>query len=64
MIVLVTPTVYWTHLRLPRARPLLEFLSLVPFAMPAIVLSVGLLQEYSGTSGPLINFFPWVSCHS
>jgi putative spermidine/putrescine transport system permease protein len=55
MIVLVTPTVYWAQLRLPRARPLLEFLSLVPFAMPAIVLSVGLLQEYSGTSGPLIN---------
>jgi len=66
MIVLVTPTVYWTHLRLPRARPLLEFLSLVPFAMPAIVLSVGLLQEYSGTGGPLINilslgFVPFLS---
>ena len=54
-ILLVTPTVYWVHLRLPRARPLLEFLSLVPFAMPAIVLGVGLLQQYSGTSGPLIN---------
>jgi putative spermidine/putrescine transport system permease protein len=55
MIVLVTPTAYWVELRLPKLRPLLEFLSLVPFAMPAIVLSVGLLQEYSGTSGPLIN---------
>jgi putative spermidine/putrescine transport system permease protein len=34
--------------------------------MPAIVLSVGLLQEYSGTSGPLINilslgFVPFLS---
>jgi len=54
-IFLVTPTVYWVHLRLPRARPLLEFLSLVPFALPAIVLGVGLLQQYSGTSGPLVS---------
>jgi putative spermidine/putrescine transport system permease protein len=54
-VVLVTPTAYWVQLRIPRARPLLDFLSLVPFAMPAIVLAVGLLQEYSGTSGPLIN---------
>ena len=54
-VALVTPTAYWVQLRIPRARPLLDFLSLVPFAMPAIVLAVGLLQEYSGTSGPLIN---------
>jgi len=54
-IVLVTPTAYWVQLRIPRARPLLEFLSLVPFAVPAIVLAVGFLQEYSGTSGPLIG---------
>ncbi len=54
-ILLVTPTAYWVQLRIPRARPLLEFLSLVPFAVPAIVLAVGLLQEYSGTASPLIN---------
>jgi putative spermidine/putrescine transport system permease protein len=55
-IVLVTPTAYWVHLRIPRARPLLDFLTLVPFAMPAIVLAVGLLQEYSGSASPLINY--------
>lgn len=54
-IVLVTPTAYWVQLRIPRARPLIEFLSLVPFAVPAIVLEVGLLQEYSGTASPFIN---------
>ena len=54
-IVLITPTAYWVQLRLPKARPFFEFLSLMPFAMPAIVLSVGLLQEYSGTSNGLIN---------
>jgi len=55
-VVLVTPTAYWVQLRIPRARPLLDFLSLVPFAMPAIVLAVGLLEEYSGTSNPLISY--------
>src|SRR5690242_6330832 len=30
-IVLVTPTAYWVQLRIPQARPLLDFLSLVPF---------------------------------
>jgi len=54
-VLLVTPTAYWVQLRIPRARPLLEFLSLVPFAVPAIILAVGLLQEYSGTSNTLIN---------
>ncbi len=54
-ILLVTPTAYWAQLRLPRARPLLDFLSLIPFAMPAIVLSVGLIQVYNGTSSPIIN---------
>ncbi len=53
-IVLVTPTAYWVQLRLPQARPLMEFLSLVPFAVPAIVLGVGLLEVY-GSSNPLIN---------
>jgi putative spermidine/putrescine transport system permease protein len=33
----------------------LDFLSLVPFAMPAIVLAVGVLQVYSGTPNPLIG---------
>jgi len=53
-ILLVTPTAYWVQLRLPRARPLMDFLSLVPFAVPAIVLSLGLVQVY-GSSNPLVN---------
>src|SRR5207249_3420472 len=45
-VILVTPTVYWVQLRLPQARPLLDFLSLVPFAVPAVVMSLGLLEVY------------------
>ena len=54
-VILVTPTAYWVQLRIPRARPLLDFLTLVPFAIPAIVLAVGLLQEYNGSASPLIS---------
>lgn len=53
-VVLVTPTAYWVQLRIPRARPLLDFLSLVPFAVPAIVMSLGLVEVY-GTPNPLIS---------
>jgi putative spermidine/putrescine transport system permease protein len=53
-ILLVTPTTYWVHLRLPRARPLMDFLALVPFAIPAVVMSVGLIQVY-GTPNPLTS---------
>ena len=49
-VVLVTPTVYWMQLRLPQARPLLDFLSLVPFAVPAILLALGLSEVYGGSN--------------
>ena len=53
-VILVTPTVYWMQLRLPGARPLLDILSLIPFAAPAIVMAFGLVEVYSG-SNTLIN---------
>ncbi len=49
-IVLVTPTVYWMQLRLPQVRPLLDFLSLIPFAVPAILLALGLSEVYSSSN--------------
>ncbi len=53
-VVLVTPTVYWMQLRVPQAHALLDFLSLVPFAVPAILLALGLNEVY-GSSNILIN---------
>jgi putative spermidine/putrescine transport system permease protein len=53
-ILIVTPTAYWVQLRLPRARVLMDMLSLVPFAVPAIVVSLGLIEVYSNAN-PLIN---------
>lgn len=49
-IVLITPTVYWVQLRLPQARPLMDFLSLVPFAVPAILLALGLSEVYGNSN--------------
>jgi putative spermidine/putrescine transport system permease protein len=49
--VLVVPTAYWVRLRLPRLRPYIEFITLLPFVVPPIILVFGLLRTYSG--GPL-----------
>jgi putative spermidine/putrescine transport system permease protein len=47
-LALFVPTVYWVHLKLPKLRPVLAFLALIPFVVPPIVLVVGLLSLYKG----------------
>jgi putative spermidine/putrescine transport system permease protein len=47
-LVIFVPTVYWVHLKLPRLRPVIAFLALLPFVVPPIVLVVGLLNLYRG----------------
>jgi len=46
---LMVPTVYWVQLRLPRLRPVIEFVTLLPFVVPAVVLVFGLIRTYSST---------------
>ena len=46
---LFVPTVYWVHLKVPRLRPVIGFLALIPFVVPPIVMVVGLLKVYKGT---------------
>ncbi len=48
-LLLLVPTVYWVHLKLPRLRPLLAFLALIPFVVPPIILVVGLFDVYRDT---------------
>ena len=48
-LALLIPTVYWVHLKLPRLRPVIGFLALVPFVVPPIILVVGLLDVYKGS---------------
>jgi putative spermidine/putrescine transport system permease protein len=47
-LLLFVPTVYWVHLKVPRLRPVLGFMALVPFVVPPIILVVGLLNLYKG----------------
>jgi putative spermidine/putrescine transport system permease protein len=46
-LVLVIPTATWMHMRVPRARSVLEVIALLPFVVPPIVLVFGLIRMYS-----------------
>jgi putative spermidine/putrescine transport system permease protein len=46
-LLIFIPTVYWVHLRLPRVRPFVQFISALPFVVPPIVLIVGILYVYN-----------------
>ncbi len=56
-IILVVPTAYWIRLRLPQLRGMLEFISMLPFVVPAIVLVFGLIRVFSGAPFFLTNSF-------
>jgi putative spermidine/putrescine transport system permease protein len=53
-VVLVVPTAYWIRLRLPRIRPLVEFITLLPLIIPAIVIVFGYIRMYG--SGSFLPF--------
>ncbi len=50
---IIVPTAYWVRLRLPRLRPIVEFVTLMPFVVPPIVLVFGLIRSFSGGILPL-----------
>jgi putative spermidine/putrescine transport system permease protein len=54
-LLLIVPTVYWVHLKLPQIRPILEFIAFLPFVMPAVVLVFGLIRIYSRPPFSLTN---------
>ncbi len=41
-LVLMVPTVYWVHLRLPKLRPVMDMVAILPFVVPPVALVVGL----------------------
>lgn len=46
MLLLLVPTMVWTVVRVPRMRRVVEFLCLLPLAIPAIVIVVGIAPIY------------------
>jgi putative spermidine/putrescine transport system permease protein len=51
-VVLVVPTAYWIRLRMPHLRPIVEFITLLPLIIPAIVIVFGYIRMY-GSNSPL-----------
>ena len=43
ILLLLVPTAIWVHLRVPKARALIEFLTLLPYMIPAIALVAGII---------------------
>jgi len=50
-VILIVPTAYWIRLRVPEARRITEFITLLPFVVPAIILVFGLIRIYSSPIG-------------
>jgi putative spermidine/putrescine transport system permease protein len=50
-LLLFVPTIYWVHLKVPKLRPVIAFMALIPFVVPPIVMVVGLLKVLKGTPG-------------
>jgi putative spermidine/putrescine transport system permease protein len=48
--VLVVPTAYFIQLRLAKLRPIVEFITLLPLVMPAIIIVFGYLRLYNSSS--------------
>jgi putative spermidine/putrescine transport system permease protein len=46
---LLVPTTYWVHLKMPFLLPVLEFMTLLPIVIPAVVLVFGLETMYNRT---------------
>jgi putative spermidine/putrescine transport system permease protein len=54
-ILLFVPTAYWVRLRVPQARAAVEFITLLPFVVPAIVYVFGLVRTYSHPPLLIVN---------
>lgn len=51
-VLVVVPTAYWIRLRMPHLRPIVEFITLLPLIIPAIVIVFGYIRMY-GSNSPL-----------
>jgi putative spermidine/putrescine transport system permease protein len=46
-ILIFLPTTYWMYLRLPKIRPVIEIITILPFIIPVIVYVFGLIRTFS-----------------
>ena len=58
-ILIIIPSMYLAIVYYPRLEKLFELLSILPFAMPGVILAIGMIQMYS--RGPIrITNTPWI----
>jgi putative spermidine/putrescine transport system permease protein len=53
--ILVTPSAYLAHFRLPKSKMLFEVISAFSFGVPGVVLALSLVRFYSNIPIPLVN---------
>ncbi|MCL7464354.1 ABC transporter permease [Phaeovulum sp. NW3] len=49
-VLLVVPTAFWVQLKMPHLRPVVEFVTLLPLVIPAIVIVFGYIRLYNTSS--------------
>jgi putative spermidine/putrescine transport system permease protein len=54
-LALIVPTAIWIQLKVPKAKPLIEVLALMPFVIPPIILAFGLIRSYSKPPFALVS---------
>jgi putative spermidine/putrescine transport system permease protein len=54
-IAIMVPTAFWVRLRVPRLRRIVEFVTLLPFVIPPVLLVFWLIRSYSSGPLPLTN---------
>jgi len=53
-------TVYWMYLKVPKARPIMDIITILPFIIPVIVLVFGLIRTFSHPPFQL-TLSPWTT---
>lgn len=49
-VLIVAPTAFWVRLKLPKLRPVIEFITLLPLVIPPIVIVFGYIRLYNTSS--------------
>ncbi len=52
-LALMLPTVFWVNLKLPRLRPVMDFIGVMPFVVPPVTLAIAVLGLFK-------NVAPWL----
>jgi len=55
LVLLVTPSAYWAHIRVQKSKAIFEIMSALSFGIPGVILALSLIRFYSNIPIPLVN---------